>query len=139
MRVIIINGPNLNLLGKRNTDIYGDISFDNYFEVLKAEFQSIQLEYFQSNLEGELINKLQEIGFSYDYIIFNAGGYTHSSVSIADCIEAIKTPVIEVHLSNIYSREEFRRKSLLAPFCKGSVVGLGLDGYKLALNYLIDR
>ena len=139
MRVIIINGPNLNLLGKRNTDIYGDISFDNYFEVLKAEFQSIQLEYFQSNLEGELINKLQEIGFSYDYIIFNAGGYTHSSVSIADCIEAIKTPVIEVHLSNIYSREEFRRKSLLAPFCKGSIVGLGLDGYKLALNYLIDR
>jgi 3-dehydroquinate dehydratase-2 len=139
MKVIIINGPNLNLLGKRNTSIYGDISFDDYFNNLKKKFNSIELEYYQSNVEGQLINKLQAIGFSYDYIILNAGGYTHSSVALADCVEAIDTPVIEVHISNIYSREEFRQNSLLAPFCQGCIIGLGLNGYSLALKNIINR
>ena len=139
MKVIIVNGPNLNLLGDRNPDIYGEVSFDDYYNQLKNKFKSINIEYYQSNIEGELINKLQEVGFSYDYIILNAGGYTHSSVSIADCIEAIETPVIEIHISNIYSREEFRKKSLLSPFCVGSIVGLGLDGYRLSLDYIISR
>tara|TARA_B100000427_G_scaffold310042_1_gene299553 strand:- start:457 stop:876 length:420 start_codon:yes stop_codon:yes gene_type:complete len=138
MKVIIINGPNLNLLGKRNKNIYGNISFDDYLDTLKKAFNSLQLDYYQSNIEGELINKLQETGFSYDYIVLNAGGYTHSSVSLADCIDAIKTPVIEVHISNIYAREEFRKKSLLSPFCKGSIVGLGLDVYRLAIDHLIQ-
>ena len=139
MKVIIINGPNLNLLSERNNDIYGDMSFDDYFNVLNKEFDAIELDYYQSNVEGELINKMQDTGFSYDYIILNAGGYTHSSVAIADCIEAIKTPVIEVHISNIYSREEFRRKSLLTPFCEGCIVGFGLDSYRLAVDNIINR
>ena len=133
MRVIIINGPNLNLLGKREKSIYGDISFETYFERLKEEFFSIELEYYQSNVEGELINKLQEVGFSYDAILLNTGGYTHTSVAIADTVAAIDTPVIEVHISNIYAREEFRKISLLSPNCKAVICGLGLDSYKAGL------
>jgi len=133
MKVLIINGPNLNLLGKREKSIYGDISFDEYFSQLVEEFPDLELEYFQSNVEGELIDKLQEVGFSYDYILLNAGGYTHTSVALADCIKAIDTPVTEVHISNIYNREEFRQKSLLSPNCKAVICGLGLDSYKAAL------
>ncbi|MBC8265512.1 MAG: type II 3-dehydroquinate dehydratase [Flavobacteriales bacterium] len=133
MKVFIINGPNLNLLGKREKSIYGDISFQDYFDKLKDGFSDMELEYFQSNIEGELINKLQEVGFSYDYILLNAGGYTHTSVALADAISAIETPVIEVHISNIYAREEFRQKSLLSPNCKAVICGLGLDSYKAAL------
>ncbi len=133
MKVIIINGPNLNLLGKRETSIYGDISFDEYFKKLSAQFLDIEIEYFQSNIEGELINKIQEVGFTYDHIILNAGGYTHTSVSIADCIRAIETPVTEVHITNIHSREDFRKKSLLSQYCRAVVCGLGLDSYKAVL------
>ena len=133
MRVIIINGPNLNLLGKREKSIYGDISFEAYFERLKEEFSTIELEYYQSNVEGELINKLQEVDFSYDAILLNVGGYTHTSVALADTVAAIETPVIEVHISNIYAREEFRTKSLLSPNCKAVICGLGLDSYKAGL------
>ena len=136
MKVIIINGPNLNLLGKRDVDIYGNISFEEYFSSLKENYSDIKLSYFQSNIEGELIDKLQEVGFSYDYILLNAGGYSHTSVSISDAISSIKTPVIEVHISNIYSREEFRTKSLLSKNCKGVICGFGLDSYKLALESL---
>ena len=133
MKVIIINGPNLNLLGKREKSIYGDISFEAYFERLKEEFSTIELEYYQSNVEGELINKLQEVDFSYDAILLNVGGYTHTSVALADTVAAIETPVIEVHISNIYAREEFRKKSLLSPNCKAVICGLGLDSYKAGL------
>ena len=136
MKVIIINGPNLNLLGKREKSIYGDISFEEYFSQLVEEFADLELEYFQSNVEGELIDKLQEVGFSYDYILLNAGGYTHTSVALADCIKAIETPVTEVHISNIYAREDFRKKSLLSPNCKAVICGLGLDSYKAALSIL---
>ena len=138
MKVIIINGPNLNLLGKREKSIYGDISFDEYFSQLVEEFPDLELEYFQSNVEGELIDKLQEVGFSYDYILLNAGGYTHTSVAIADCIKAIETPVTEVHISNIYAREYFRRKSLLSKNCKAVICGLGLDSYKAGLTILLN-
>jgi len=130
---MIINGPNLNLLGKREEAIYGNISFDEYLKTLKDEFPKLEIDYFQSNVEGELINKLQEVGFSYDYILLNAGGYTHTSVALTDCVKAIKTPVIEVHISNIYAREEFRKKSLLSPNCKAIICGLGLDSYKAGL------
>ncbi len=133
MNVMIINGPNLNLLGKREEAIYGNISFDDYFKKLVTEFPDMELECFQSNVEGELINKLQEVGFSYDTILLNAGGYTHTSVAISDCVKAIETPVTEVHISNIYSREEFRQKSLLSENCKAVICGLGLDSYKAAL------
>tara|TARA_B100000965_G_scaffold132770_1_gene110664 strand:- start:1943 stop:2353 length:411 start_codon:yes stop_codon:yes gene_type:complete len=136
MKVIIINGPNLNLLGKRDVAIYGNISFEEYFSSLKENYSDIKLSYFQSNIEGELIDKLQEVGFSYDYILLNAGGYSHTSVSISDAISSIETPVIEVHISNIYSREEFRTKSLLSKNCKGVICGFGLDSYKLALESL---
>ena len=136
MKVIIINGPNLNLLGVREKSIYGNISFEEYFKKLVDEFPNLELEQFQSNIEGELINKLQEVGFSYDYILLNAGGYTHTSVAIADCIKAIETPVIEIHISNIYAREDFRKKSLISPNCKAVICGLGLDSYKAALTTL---
>ncbi len=136
MKVIIINGPNLNLLGKREKSIYGDISFEEYFSQLVEEFSDLELEYFQSNVEGELIDKLQEVGFSYDYILLNAGGYTHTSVALADCIKAIDTPVTEVHISNIYAREDFRKKSLLSENCKAVICGLGLDSYKAGLTIL---
>ena len=133
MKVIIINGPNLNLLGVREKSIYGNISFEEYFKKLVEEFPHLELEQFQSNIEGELIDKLQEVGFSYDYILLNAGGYTHTSVAISDCIKAIETPVYEIHISNIYAREDFRKKSLFSKNCKAVICGLGLDSYKAAL------
>ena len=133
MKVMIINGPNLNLLGKREEAIYGNISFDEYLKILIDEFPKLAIEYYQSNIEGELIDKLQEVGFSYDYILLNAGGYTHTSVALSDCVKAIETSVIEVHISNIYAREEFRKKSLLSPNCKAVICGLGLDSYKAGL------
>jgi len=133
MKVIIINGPNLNLLGVREKSIYGNISFEEYFSDLVEEFLDLELEHFQSNIEGELIDKLQEVGFSFDYILLNAGGYTHTSVAIADCVKAIETPVTEIHISNIYARENFRKKSLLSENCKAVICGLGLDSYKSAL------
>ena len=136
MKVIIINGPNLNLLGKREEAIYGNISFDDYLLTLREEFKDYTIDYFQSNVEGELIDILQEVGFSYDYILLNAGGYTHTSVALTDCVKAIETPVIEIHISNIYAREEFRRKSLLSSNCKAVICGLNLDSYKAALSTL---
>lgn len=136
MKIQIINGPNLNLLGKREPGIYGNISFEKYLEILKVHFADFEIEYYQSNIEGEIINKLHETGFSFDGIILNAGGYSHTSVAIADAISAIKTPVVEVHISNIFAREDFRQISLLAPKCKGSISGFGLDGYRLAIESL---
>ena len=134
MKVMIINGPNLNLLGKREEAIYGNISFDDYLLTLREEFKDYTIDYFQSNVEGELIDILQEAGFSYDYILLNAGGYTHTSVALTDCVKAIETPVIEIHISNIYAREEFRKKSLLSPNCKAVICGLGLKSYFAALT-----
>ena len=134
MKLIIINGPNLNLLGTREKNVYGEISFDEYFSKLKNIFPKINLEYYQSNVEGEIINKLHEVGFSYDGIILNAGGYTHTSIAIADAIAAIKTKVIEVHISNIFAREEYRHISLIAPKCKGSILGFGMESYRLAIE-----
>ncbi len=134
MKLLIINGPNLNLLGTRETSVYGEQSFDSYFKTLQEKFKTIELSYYQSNVEGELINKLQEAGFSYDGIILNAGGYTHTSVAIRDAIAAITAPVIEVHISNIFAREEFRHNSLIAAKCKGSISGFGLDSYRLAIE-----
>ena len=133
-KIIIINGPNLNLLGQRETDIYGNKSFKDFFNDLKNKFSSVKIEYYQSNIEGEIIDKLQEVGFSLDGIILNAAAYTHTSVGIADAIAAIKTPVIEVHISNIHSREEFRQNSLISKNVKGIVCGFGLQSYELALK-----
>ena len=138
MKVMIINGPNLNLLGKREQSIYGNLAFEDYLKDLQAQFTNMNIEDFQSNIEGELINKLQEVGFSYDHILLNAGGYTHTSVALADCIKAIDTPVTEVHISNIYNRESFREKSLLSPNCKAVICGLGLDSYKAGLTILLN-
>lgn len=138
MKIIIINGPNLNLLGKREEELYGNISFEDYFQTLKSNFQNVELEYYQSNIEGEIINKLQEVGNSYEGIILNAAGYTHTSVSIADAIKSIKTLVVEVHISNILAREPFRQISLIAPYCKGSIFGFGLKGYQLALESFLN-
>jgi 3-dehydroquinate dehydratase II len=134
MKIQIINGPNLNLLGLREKSIYGDSSFEIYFEELKSKYSIVEIDYFQSNVEGELINKLHDIGFSYDGIILNAGAYTHTSVAIADAIAAITTPVVEVHISNIYAREEYRHISLTGKNCKGVLTGFGLKGYQLALE-----
>lgn len=136
MNIQIINGPNLNLLGKRERTIYGDLSFDQYLINLREEFQQLKIDYFQSNIEGELINKLQEVDATHDYILLNAGGYTHTSVALTDAVAAITTPVFEIHISNIYNREEFRQKSLLSKNCKGIICGLGLDSYKAALSSL---
>ena len=133
MKIAIINGPNLNLLGKRETDIYGNKPFEVFFEDLKQKYPHVHFSYFQSNVEGELINELQRIGFEYDGIIFNPGGYTHTSVAIGDAIAAIKTPVVEVHISNIHAREEFRKLSHVSGKAKGTIAGLGLKGYELAL------
>lgn len=139
MKLIIINGPNLNLLGKREKEIYGNQTFEVFIKKIQDEFPEVEIEYYQSNVEGDLINKLHEKGFSYDGIIINAGGYTHTSVAIADAIKAIETPVVEVHISNIFAREEFRHKSLLSRVCKGSISGFGLNSYKLAIqSYLIN-
>jgi 3-dehydroquinate dehydratase-2 len=138
-KIIIINGPNLNLLGKRETDIYGDMSFTEFFEEMKDIYSDdVHLSYFQSNVEGELIDKLQEVGFKYDGILLNAGGYTHTSVAIRDAIAAIKTPVIEIHISNIYAREEFRHQSMISGVCKGIIAGFGLDSYVLGLDSLLS-
>jgi 3-dehydroquinate dehydratase-2 len=139
MNIIIINGPNLNLLGKREPAIYGNQSFEDYFALLKTEFPTVSLSYYQSNVEGELINKLHKIGFSYDGIILNAGGYTHTSVALSDAIASISTPVIEVHISNIFAREEYRHISLLSKYCTGIISGLGLRGYKLALQSFLEK
>ncbi|MDR0874568.1 MAG: type II 3-dehydroquinate dehydratase [Prevotellaceae bacterium] len=138
-KIIIINGPNLNLLGKREPSVYGNQSFEDFFAVLQQELKGIELEYFQSNSEGEIINKLHETDFSYDGIVLNAGAYTHTSLAIADAIAAIKTPVVEVHISNVFKREEFRHYSYLSPVCAGVIAGFGLNSYKLALQYLIER
>ncbi len=140
MKIIIINGPNLNLLGQRQLEIYGNQSFDNYFEELKKRFSTgIELEYFQSNVEGEIINALHEKGFSYDGIILNAGGYSHTSVAISDAIASITTKVVEVHISNIFAREEFRHISLLSKNCVGIVSGFGLKGYEFAIEFFLKK
>ena len=137
--ILIINGPNLNLLGKREPSVYGNDSFEQFLETLKSEFfDQVSIDYFQSNSEGEIINQLHETGFSADGIILNAGGYTHTSVAIADAVAAISAPVVEVHISNVYKREEFRHYSFLSPVCMGVVAGFGLKSYKLALQSLID-
>jgi len=137
MNIQIINGPNLNLLGVREKSIYGDSSFETYFTELQARYPNHTLTYYQSNVEGEIINKLHEIGFSFDGVVLNAGAYTHTSVAIADAIAGIKTPVIEVHISNVYKREEFRHHSMLAASCRGVIAGFGLDSYRLAIENLI--
>jgi 3-dehydroquinate dehydratase-2 len=137
-RVLILNGPNLNLLGKREPEIYGSQDFESYLSVLMNVYKEIRLEYFQSNVEGELINKMHEVGFSLDAIIFNPGGFSHTSVALADAIAAISTPVIEVHISNIYAREGFRHTSLTGAHCAGIITGFGLRGYEMALEYAID-
>ncbi len=133
-KLIIINGPNLNLLGVREKDIYGNTSFNDYFIKLKNNFPNINIDYFQSNIEGEIINKLQEVGFSYYGIVLNAGAYTHTSLAIADAIKSINTPVVEVHISNIFNREKIRHTSLIAPNCIGSISGFGLKSYELAIK-----
>jgi 3-dehydroquinate dehydratase-2 len=134
MNLLIINGPNLNLLGLREKNIYGAVSFDDYYEKLKASFDGINFQYFQSNIEGEIIDKIHEFGFSFDGIILNAGAYTHTSVAIRDAISGVKTPVVEVHISNTLSREDFRHKSIIGPVCKGCIMGFGLDSYSLAIK-----
>jgi len=135
MKIAIINGANLNLLGKREPHIYGSQTFVEYFAILQKNYPNIELSYYQSNIEGEIINKLHEIGFSYDGIILNAGAFTHTSIAIADAISAIQTPVVEVHISNVYARESFRHKSYLSAYCKGVICGFGLESYRLAVSY----
>ncbi|OQP43119.1 type II 3-dehydroquinate dehydratase [Niastella yeongjuensis] len=139
MKIAIINGPNLNLLGKREPGIYGSTSFDDYLVTLKSKYPQVDIQYYQSNVEGELINELQRVGFDYDGIIMNPGGYTHTSVAIGDAIASIKTPVVEVHISNVHAREEFRKLSHVSGKSAGSIIGLGLKGYELALTYLLDK
>ena len=134
MKIQIINGPNLNLLGKREPGIYGSEGFEAFLEKLKALFPQVELHYFQSNVEGEIINQLHQVGFSYDGIVMNAGAYTHTSVAIADAVAAIQTPVIEVHISNVYAREEFRHHSMMAKNCKGIITGFGMQSYQLAIQ-----
>ncbi len=138
MKIQIINGPNLNLLGVREKSIYGNSSFEDYLNELRKRFPTVQLDYYQSNVEGELINKIHEVGFSYEGIVLNAGAYTHTSVAIADAIAAVNTPVIEVHISNVYKREDFRHHSMLAASCKGVIAGFGMDSYRLAIENLIN-
>jgi len=137
MKISIINGPNLNLIGTRETDIYGGESFEHYFQKLRKKYETIDFDYFQSNVEGELINEIQRAGTNMDGIILNAGGYTHTSVAIGDAIAAIKVPVIEVHISNINAREDFRKISHISAKCKGTIAGLGLKGYALAVEYFL--
>ena len=137
MKIAIINGPNLNLLGKRETDIYGNQSFDSYLLELQSKFQGVEISYFQSNVEGELINEIQKLGFAYDGIILNPGGYTHTSVALGDAIAAVKTPVIEVHISNVHAREDFRKLSHVSGKSVGSIFGLGLKGYELAAEWFV--
>ncbi|MCD8739605.1 type II 3-dehydroquinate dehydratase [Mucilaginibacter roseus] len=137
MNIQIINGPNLNLLGVREKSIYGDASFESYLEQLVARYPDITISYYQSNVEGEIINKLHEVGFTFDGIVINAGAYTHTSVAIGDAIAGINTPVVEVHISNVYKREEFRHSSMLAKNCKGVIAGFGMDSYRLAIESLL--
>jgi len=139
MKLIIINGPNLNLLGIREKEIYGETSFEEYLSTLKSKFKDIELEFFQSNHEGELIEKIQEVGFSYEGIIINAGGFTHTSVALRDAIASVSSPAIEVHISNILNREDFRKKSFLSDVCKGIISGLGLKGYEFAIDYFLSQ
>ena len=136
MKIQIINGPNLNLLGVREKSIYGNKDFESYLDALRKRYAHLEIDYYQSNVEGEIINKLHEVGFSYDGIVLNAGAYTHTSIAIADAIAAINTPVIEVHISNVYKREEFRHSSMLAANCKGVIAGFGMDSYRLAVESL---
>ena len=138
MKILIMNGPNLNLLGVREPGIYGDSSFESYLPTLQQRYPHIEIEYYQSNVEGEMINKLQEIGFSYDGVVLNAGAYTHTSVALHDCIRSLKTPVIEVHISNVHTREDFRHHSYLSPACKGVICGFGLDSYRLGIEALAE-
>jgi 3-dehydroquinate dehydratase-2 len=133
-KLIIINGPNLNLLGTRETNIYGNLTFTEFYDAIVAKYHDIELEYFQSNIEGELIDKLQEVGFSYDGIVLNAAAYTHTSVGIGDAVKAITTPVVEVHISNTFAREEFRHQSFISPNAKGVILGFGLQSYELAIE-----
>ncbi len=139
MKIAIVNGPNLNLLGRREPNIYGNISFGKYYDQLQSLFPGIIFHYFQSNVEGELINEIQRIGFDFHGIVLNPGGYTHTSVALGDAIAAIKTPVVEVHISNVLAREEFRKISHVSAKCKGTISGLGLKGYELAIKWLVDN
>ncbi len=139
MKIAIINGPNLNLLGKREPGIYGSTSFEDFFEALQRKHPAVTLHYFQSNIEGELVNELQRVGFDYDGIILNPAAYTHTSVAIGDAIASIKAPVVEVHISNVHAREEFRKLSHVSAKAVGSIIGLGLKGYELALEYLLNK
>lgn len=134
MKILILNGPNLNLLGKREPEVYGDQTFEDYFEVLQSKFKDVDLEYYQSNIEGEIISKIQEVGFSYDGIVLNAASYTHTSVGIGDAVKAIETPVVEVHISNTHKREDFRHVSYISAGAKGVILGFGLQSYDLALE-----
>ena len=139
MKIAIINGPNLNLLGRREPDVYGNKSFEDYFNELKSIFPQVDFHYYQSNVEGELINEIQRTGFEYDGIVLNPGGYTHTSVALGDAIAAIKTPVIEVHISNVHAREDFRKLSHISGKSVGSIFGLGLKGYELAVKWFVDK
>lgn len=136
MKILIINGPNLNLLGVREPGIYGSSSFESYLPELQKRYPDVEIEYYQSNIEGELINKMQEVGFSCDGIVLNAGAYTHTSIALGDCIRSLKSPVIEVHISNVHQREEFRHHSMISNVCKGVICGFGLDSYRLAIESL---
>ncbi len=139
MKIAIINGPNLNLLGTREPNVYGNQSFEQYLEQLEKKFSTTDFDYYQSNVEGELINQLQAVGFEYNGIVLNPGGYTHTSVALGDCIAAITTPVIEVHISNIHAREDFRKISHISAKCKGTIAGLGMKGYELAVRWLLEH
>jgi len=139
MKIAIINGPNLNLLGKREPEVYGNETFETFFESLQKEFKTVDLIYFQSNHEGDLIDKIHEVGFNFDGIILNAGAYTHTSITVADAISAVKTPVIEVHISNVFKREHFRHHSYISPVAIGTIGGFGLQSYKLAISYFLDK
>jgi len=139
MKLLIINGPNLNLLGIREADVYGNLSFESYLKKLRRQYPELTIEYFQSNVEGEMINAIQNAGFLYDGIILNAGGYTHTSIAIADAVKAISAPVVEVHISNTFAREPFRHTSFLAAHVKGSIIGFGLESYRLAVESLINK
>ena len=138
MKIQIVNGPNLNLLGVREPGIYGSDSFESYLPKLREQYPDVEIDYYQSNVEGELINKIQEVGFSFDGIVLNAGAYTHTSIALHDCIRAIKCPVVEVHISNVHQREEFRHHSFISAACKGVVCGFGLNSYRLAIEGLMD-
>lgn len=138
MKIQIVNGPNLNLLGVREPGIYGSESFESYLPKLREQYPDVEIEYYQSNVEGELINKIQEVGFSFDGIVLNAGAYTHTSIALHDCIRAIKCPVVEVHISNVHQREDFRHYSFISAACKGVICGFGLNSYRLAIEGLLD-